>query len=248
MTLLYFDCFSGAAGDMILGALLDAGLPLDDLRDALGSLALDREAVWTERVTRAGVSATRLHVRGESPSPDHAHDHSSGHRDEQRHTHDHEHAPEPEQGHDHGHAEHRTLAEIFRLIDGAALSEPAKERAQALFVQLAEVEAAIHGTPVDKVHLHEVGALDSIIDIVGTVYALEALGVDRVVASSLNVGSGSIRSAHGLYPVPAPATTRLLQGSTHLLGAAARRTRDANRSSTGDGIRGQLRSAPAHAA
>jgi uncharacterized protein (TIGR00299 family) protein len=193
VTLLYFDCFSGAAGDMILGALLDAGLPLDDLRRALGSLALDRETVWTERVTRAGVSATKLRVRGERPSPDHAHDH--------------------EHEHHHSHGEHRTLAEIVHLIDGAALSTPAKQRAQALFAQLADAEAAIHGTPADKVHLHEVGALDSIIDIVGTVYALEALGVDRVVASPLNVGSGSIRSAHGLYPVPAPATTRLLQGA-----------------------------------
>ena len=168
---------------MILGALLDAGLSLDDLRDALGSLTLDRDAVWTERVTRAGVSATKFHVRGEGPPSDHAH------------------------------AEHRTLAEILRLIDRAALSASAKERARALFTQLAEVEATIHGTSVDKVHLHEVGALDSIVDIVGTVYALEALGVDRIVASPLNVGSGSIRSAHGLYPVPAPATTRLLQGA-----------------------------------
>ena len=191
MTLLYFDCFSGAAGDMILGALLDAGLPLDGLRDALGSLTLDREVVWTERVTRAGVSAIKLRVRGEGPSPDHTHDHE----------------------HQHGHGEHRTLAEIVRLIEGAALSAPAKQRARALYAQLADAEAAIHGTPADKVHLHEVGALDSIIDIVGTVYALEALGVDRIVASPLNVGSGTIGSAHGLYPVPAPATARLLRGA-----------------------------------
>jgi uncharacterized protein (TIGR00299 family) protein len=191
VTLLYFDCFSGAAGDMILGALLDAGLPLDGLRDALGSLTLDREVVWTERVTRAGVSAIKLRVRGEGPSPDHTHDHE----------------------HQHGHGEHRTLAEIVRLIEGAALSAPAKQRARALYAQLADAEAAIHGTPADKVHLHEVGALDSIIDIVGTVYALEALGVDRIVASPLNVGSGTIGSAHGLYPVPAPATARLLRGA-----------------------------------
>ena len=176
---------------MILGALLDAGLPLDGLRDALGSLTLDREVVWTERVTRAGVSAIKLRVRGEGPSPDHTHDHE----------------------HQHGHGEHRTLAEIVRLIEGAALSAPAKQRARALYAQLADAEAAIHGTPADKVHLHEVGALDSIIDIVGTVYALEALGVDRIVASPLNVGSGTIGSAHGLYPVPAPATARLLRGA-----------------------------------
>jgi len=176
---------------MILGALLDAGLPLDGLRDALGSLTLDREVVWTERVTRAGVSAIKLRVRGEGPSPDHTHDHE----------------------HQHGHGEHRTVAEIVRLIEGAALSAPAKQRARALYAQLADAEAAIHGTPADKVHLHEVGALDSIIDIVGTVYALEALGVDRIVASPLNVGSGTIGSAHGLYPVPAPATARLLRGA-----------------------------------
>ena len=204
---------------MILGALLDAGLPLDDLRDGLGSLTIDRDAVWTERVTRAGVSATKFHVRGEAPSSDHAHDHHHG--SAHGHEHSHEHGAgrtdaqptELEHRHQHDHAEHRTLAEIFRLIDRAALSAPAKERARGLFSQLAEAEAAIHGTPVDKVHLHEVGALDSIVDIVGTVYALEALGIDRIVASPLNVGSGSIRSAHGLYPVPAPATTRLLQGA-----------------------------------
>ena len=193
MTVLYFDCFSGAAGDMILGALLDAGLPLDDLRRALGSLAIDREAVWTERVTRAGVSATKFHVRGdESPA---------------RPILDHE------DGHGHPHAAHRTLAEIVLLIDGSALSVPAKSRAKAIFGRLAEAEAAVHETSIEKVQLHEVGALDSIVDIVGTVYALERLSLDRVVASPLNVGGGSIRSAHGLYPVPAPATTRLLQGA-----------------------------------
>ena len=176
---------------MILGALLDAGLPLDDLRRALGSLAIDREAVWVERVTRAGVSATKLHVRGEEPPIGHAHD-----REHERH-----------------HAVHRTVAEIFLLIDGSALSPRAKNRAKELFRKLAEAEAAIHETSIEKIHLHEVGALDSIIDVVGTVYALESLDLDRIVASPLNVGSGSIRSAHGLYPVPAPATTRLLRGA-----------------------------------
>ena len=178
---------------MILGALLDAGLPLDDLRRALGSLAIDREAVWTERVIRAGVSATKFHVRGEEPPLPHAHDHANEHG--------------------HSHAAHRTLEEIVSLIEGSALSTPAKNRAKAIFQQLAEAEAAVHETPIERVHLHEVGALDSIIDIVGTVYALECLALDHIVSSPLNVGSGSIRSAHGLYPVPAPATTRLLRGA-----------------------------------
>jgi hypothetical protein len=205
LTILYFDCFSGAAGDMVLGALIDAGLPLDDLRRALGSLAIDRDAVWTERVTRAGVSATKFQVRGEPAPLDHAHDHAHPHHDHHHHHHD---------GTDERHHHvHRTVAEIGHLIDGSSLSATGKARATSLVTRLAEAEAAIHGTSVEAVHLHEVGALDSIIDIVGTVYALEMLGADRVVSSPLNVGSGTIRSAHGLYPVPAPATTRLLQGA-----------------------------------
>jgi hypothetical protein len=110
------------------------------------------------------------------------------------------------------HGRHRSLADIGALIDRSALSAAGKARARDLFQTLGAAEAAIHGTSLDMVHLHEVGALDSIIDIVGTVFALESLAVDRVVASPLNVGSGSIRSAHGLYPVPAPATMRLLEG------------------------------------
>jgi uncharacterized protein (TIGR00299 family) protein len=189
LTLLYFDCFSGASGDMILGALLDAGLPLDDLRGALGTLAVDGESVWTERVMRAGITATKFQVRGEMHGAKPGHDHA------------------------HHHHSHRTLSEISKLIDGSALSAAGKERAKDLFAKIGEAEAAIHGTSTDKVHLHEVGALDSIIDIVGTVYALETLGIERIVSSPLNVGSGTVRTEHGLYPVPAPATARLLQGA-----------------------------------
>ena len=201
---------------MILGALLDAGLPFDDLRGALGSLAAGADDVWAERVTRAGVSATKFHVRGEEGPLDHVHGHD---HDSHGHHHDHAHAASgtlTAQTHEikaHSHGPHRTLAEIASLIDRSALSATGKERAKALFHRLAEAEAAIHGMSVEGVHLHEVGALDSIIDIVGTVYALETLGVDRVVASPLNVGGGSVRSAHGLLPVPAPATVRLLEGA-----------------------------------
>ena len=190
---------------MILGALLDAGLPLEELRRALGSLAIDRDTVWTERVTRAGIAATKLHVRGEHAPLDEAddHEHVSSSSHSQRHA---------AAAHPHLHS-HRTLSEVEWLIDESALSPEGKSRAKALFGRLAEAEAAIHGTTIDRVHLHEVGALDSIIDIIGTVYALETLGVQRVTASPLNVGSGSISSAHGLYPVPAPATAYLLKGA-----------------------------------
>lgn len=216
MKVLYFDCFSGAAGDMVLGALIDAGVPLAEVRRALGSLALTPDTVWTERVVRAGVSATKFCVQ-EHDARDHAHDHKGGH------GHDHRHPPasataavgrpsHDETVHHHTHS-HRSLLEIEGLIDGSALSTAGKARSKELFGRLAEAEAAIHDMPIEQVHLHEVGALDSIVDIVGSVFALESLGIDRFVASPLNVGSGMLRSAHGLYPVPAPATTRLLTGA-----------------------------------
>ena len=178
--LLYFDCFSGIAGDMVIGALVDAGLPFDGLKAALGSLAVSGYQVHAKRVMRAGVSATKFVVEedaGNGQAGSHPHRHLSG---------------------------------IFRLIDQSALSPTGRDRAKALFQRLAEAEAAIHDMPVEKVHLHEVGALDSIIDIVGAVHALEWFGADRVVSSALNVGGGTVKSAHGTIPVPAPATVRLL--------------------------------------
>jgi hypothetical protein len=195
--LLYFDCFSGISGDMVLGALLDAGLPFDELKRALGTLAVSGYHIHASRVLRAGVSATKFTV----------HDHESG-----SHGHEHHHDDGHSHSHDAGHA-HRSLPEIFDLIDTSALSATGRDRAKALFQRLAEAEAAIHQMPVEQVHLHEVGALDSIIDIVGAVFALEWFGVDKIAASPLNVGGGTVQSAHGLFPVPAPATVKLLGGA-----------------------------------
>jgi uncharacterized protein (DUF111 family) len=166
LRLLYFDCFSGAAGDMILGALIDAGVPLTDIRRALGSLALAPETISSSTVMRAGIRATKFHVAGEPPPLDHAHDHDRGHDQDHHHDRPHSH---PAQGtapgeSRHFHA-HRTLAEIFTLIDGSALSGAGKDRAKQLFHRLGEAEAAIHGTTLEQVHLHEVGGLDSIVDI-----------------------------------------------------------------------------------
>ena len=190
---IYLDCFSGVAGDMLLAALIDAGLPIEELTGALGSLGVGHELV-TSRVTRAGISATHLSVesrdgRGDS---DHAHPHTPGRA--------------PRSG------AHRTLAEIARLIEGSALSVAGKARATHLFRRLAEAEAAVHDVPLVDVHLHEVGAVDSIIDICGAVFAFEWLGADEIISSPLNVGGGTVRIAHGVFPVPAPATVRLLQG------------------------------------
>ena len=217
---LYFDCFSGAAGDMILAALLDAGLPLDALKNALGSLGVDHELV-VEKVMRAGIAATHVSVRDKGQGHDHTHSHAHAHSHDQAHHHDldhgHSHHHSHESGHSHSHAhshhhEHRTLAEIAALIDRSGLSAAGKARAKALFQRIGEAEAAIHNMPIEQVHLHEVAALDSIIDIVGAVFALEWFGANEIVSSPVNVGGGTVQIAHGTFPVPAPATLRLLTG------------------------------------
>ncbi len=182
--MLYLDCFSGASGDMILGALIDLGLPLDALKGALGTLAIEYGDVGADRVLRAGVSATKFRVIEKAATGEGAPEH---------HTHHH-------------------LKHIVAAIRRSALSPEGQDRAVHLFERLAEAEAAIHNTPIERVHLHEVGALDSIIDIVGAVYGFEWFGIDDVMSSPLNVGGGTVQCAHGVFPVPAPATAKLLAG------------------------------------
>ena len=188
MKTLYFDCFSGAAGDMILGALIDAGLPVERLREALGSLGVEGWEIAADKVVKTGITATKFRVL----------EHGTG------------------SGHKHYH-----LAGIKKRIDHSSLSEAGRTRAKALFDRLAEAEAAIHNMPVEKVHLHEVGALDSVVDIVGCVFALEWFGAEHIVVSPLNVGSGTVKTAHGIYPVPAPATLRLLADAPIYAGTIA---------------------------
>lgn len=172
---LYFDCYSGAAGDMLLGALLDVGLSIDDLAAALRSLPVSGFRLRAERVTSHGVTGTRLHV-------------------ELNGTEQH----------------HRHLADIVALLAGSSLPAGVIERATAVFRRLAQAEAAVHGTTVDEVHFHEVGAVDSIVDVTGVVWGLHALRVAAVYCSALPLGEGWIDTAHGRLPVPAPATLRLL--------------------------------------
>lgn len=185
MTVLYFDCFAGAAGDMILGALVDAGLPFEALQQALGSLAVDGYEVSADRVVKHGITAVKFRVRELA---------AAGGRGGAAHP-------------------HRHVREVRAAIDRSALSPAAKVRVTRMVTRLAEAEAAIHGMPVEQVHLHEVGALDSIVDIVGAAFALEWFAADRIVVSPLNVGGGTVRTAHGVLPVPAPATVRLLAGA-----------------------------------
>jgi len=174
----YFDCFSGASGDMILGALLDAGLPLEHLSEDIGRLPLEGLRLRTETVTRGGLRATQCRVEGIGASP----------------------------------AIPRRLRDVKQVIRAAGLSERVKEGATRVFERLAEAEAHAHGIPPEEVHFHEVGAVDSMVDIVGTVCGLERLGVEEVCFSTLRLGGGTVETAHGRLPVPAPATAFLIAG------------------------------------
>lgn len=190
MRILYFDCGCGASGDMIVGALLDAGAPFADLEKALKSLSVPGLEVSAERVVKHGIAATQFCVHAEG-----------GH-----HPHGHQH-------HHKEHHVHRRLADVLEIIERGDLPERVKAAAAETFRRIADAEASVHGTTPEQVHFHEVGAIDSIADIIGAHLALHLLCIDRVVASPLNVGSGEVKTAHGVLPVPAPATVLLLKGS-----------------------------------
>ena len=175
--LVYFDAASGASGDMILGAVVALGLPIEELRDELAKLPLSGYHLEAGPVVRSGLAATKVDVLADEPS-----------------------------------SAHRHLKDILGLIDESGLEPEVQEQAAGLFRRLAEAEAAVHGTSPERVHFHEVGALDSIVDIVGGVIALRWLGADRFVSSPLNVGSGTVKMDHGVFPVPPPATARLVAG------------------------------------
>ena len=170
MTIAYFDCFSGISGDMTLGALVDAGLPIEVLRSELAKLSLPGYTLSSEKVRRSGIAATKVHVvldEKEQPS--------------------------------------RHLSDIQKIINGSSLSPVVKQKSLSIFQRLAEVEAKVHGTTPEKIHFHEVGAVDAIVDIVGSVIGLEHLGITEIIGSPINVGSGTVHTQHGKLPVPAPA-------------------------------------------
>src|SRR5271165_1344000 len=219
MRIAYLECFSGISGDMFLGALVDAGVAPRVLEETVAALGIGAR-LEVSRVVRSGISATKVdvYVDGKKDLPreeyweqqtgahgrhDHAHqDHQHHDRDRREHSHSHEHP----HSHEHG----RGLTEIRAKISAADISETAKKTAIAIFEALGQAEAKIHNTSVESVHFHEVGAVDAIVDIVCAAVGAEALGVDEIVCSSLNVGGGTVKCAHGVFPVPAPATVELL--------------------------------------
>lgn len=197
----------------MLGALVDAGVPLDHLAGTVAALNIGAR-LEARKVTRAGITATKVDVlTAESSQPqthshEHEHEHSHEHSHEHGHSHSHEHRHSHK--HEHSHTEHRSLSTILKIVGEAHLPPGVKERSARAFRMLGEAEAAIHAIPVEKVHFHEVGALDTIVDIVGAAAGAEFLGVEKWLASPLNVGSGTVKCAHGTLPVPAPATLALL--------------------------------------
>ncbi len=215
MRIAYLDCFSGISGDMLLGAMVDAGVSLSQLADTAEALNVGAR-LESRKVIRGGISATKVDViSGENSASEphvHAHDHAhdDAHRDEHSHHHGHEHSHS--HGHEHSHApgHHRSLSTILEIIASANLPDLVKERSARAFQLLGEAEAGIHFIPVEQVHFHEVGAVDTIVDIVCAAAGAALLNVDRWIASPLNVGSGTVQCAHGTLPVPAPATLALL--------------------------------------
>jgi uncharacterized protein (TIGR00299 family) protein len=197
MRIAYLDCFAGIAGDMFLGALIDAGVPPQVLHDATASLNLGA-TLRIEKVDRSGISATKVHVLegdhlAEAPQPSH----------DEQHAHD---------DHPHPHTRVRSLTAIRSLIHSASLATPVKQTAIRAFELLGESEARIHNVPIDDIHFHEVGAVDAIVDIVAASAGIHHLNVDAWHCSPINVGSGTVVCAHGTFPVPAPATADLLRG------------------------------------
>jgi len=196
---------------MLLGALVDAGVPFESLAKAAEALNVSAR-LEMRKVMRGGLSGTKIDVitpESATEAADHSHNeprHEHEHSHE-GHAHSHSHA---EPVHKHSHAPHRHLSSILKIIEAAPLSGPSKARAARAFQLLGEAEAAIHSIPVEKVHFHEVGAVDTIVDIVCAAVGAEILGVDRWLASPLNVGSGTVKCQHGTLPVPAPATLALL--------------------------------------
>ena len=204
MQIAYLDVFSGISGDMFLGALVDAGVPFELLQQTVATLGIGA-TLEMSRVDRNGISAVKIDVvvGGKKDMPREEFGESEAHRE-----HSHDHAPEDKHGNSHG----RHLSEILKVVAAVPISEGAKKTASAIFRALGEAEATVHNTDVEKVHFHEVGATDAIVDIVCAAVGAEALGVERFLASPLNVGSGTVKCAHGMMPVPAPATLELLKG------------------------------------
>ncbi len=187
MRIAFLDTFSGISGDMTVGALLDAGMPIASVQDCVGRLALDGVAIWCDRVERSGIAATKFHVRVHGRHPDEPHA-------------------------QHHHHAHRPYREIRELLAASTLAPAVRDRALAIFAALAAAEGRAHGVALDDVAFHEVGALDAVVDVVGAAAGFAHFGVDAIFHAPLPLGAGFVDTAHGRLPVPGPAVTELVRG------------------------------------
>ncbi len=221
MKALYYQCFAGISGDMHLGALVDLGVDLDYLKSELSKLHLDHEfEIHSYRADKHGIFGTKVdvidlnqsghHDHGHDHDHDHTHDHERVHTHHQEALHDHEIVHEAP--HIHDHTGLRDYKEIKQIIKISHLSQRVQDMALAIFEEIAIAEAHIHNKTVDEVHFHEVGAIDSIVDVVGAAICIDALGVTQIMSSTVELGSGFVRCSHGLMPIPAPATAEILRG------------------------------------
>ena len=222
MKTLYLDIFSGISGDMFIGAMLDLGVDFHQLEHELAKLPLDGYHLHSARKQKSQIEGVKFdvhlahdHDHDHHHEDEHAHEHA--HTDGTKHSHSHSHAHAREDHHEHGHEHHhhehehgRNFSEIKKLICDSFLSSWVKEKSIAVFQRIAVAEGKIHGMPPEQVHFHEVGAVDSIVDIVGACIAVELLGKPRILASQATEGTGWINCAHGRFPVPAPATLAIL--------------------------------------
>ena len=244
MKAIYLETFAGISGNMLLGALLDAGFPIDVLKSELAKLNLGEYELVHQRANKLGIDAQYFNVllphgHEHSHNHEHAHEHhhEHHHHEEQHfhcqeyahtydpahhHEHKHEHEHHHELPHAHHHHEHRNLKAVMDIIDGSAVSQSIKDKAREVFTAIAIAEAKVHGKTVEEVHFHEVGAVDTIIDIVGCLLGLEYLGIEKVFVGKITTGHGFVKCAHGLMPVPAPATAELLQGLPQEKGRVAK--------------------------
>lgn len=219
MKTLYLECHMGAAGDMLMSALYELLEDKEGFLKTMNGLGLPGVQVEAVKGASGGIAGTHMKVTvhgQEELDHDHDHEHHHDHDHDHEHHHDHDHDHDHEHHHDHDHEHHHhhhaTPGHIAEIIDSLALPEEVKANARAVYDAIAQAEAKAHGCPVGDVHYHEVGALDAVADVTGVCYALYLLKPDRVVVSPVHVGSGTVRCAHGIMPVPVPATANLLSG------------------------------------
>ncbi len=215
MSILKIEAFSGLSGDMFLGALAALCDGYEEIKDLPSKLHIEKEAaVEIRELNKKGIQCRHIKIidKNNISNPDHGHKHEHSHDHLHKHAHEHTHEHDHKHEHHHGKAHHRHLKHINQIIDGGDISEGAKTIAKKIFLLLGEAESTVHGVPIEKIHFHEVGAIDSILDIVGSAVLLDRLNISQSYCTPVNTGFGFANTEHGRLPVPCPATQNLLLG------------------------------------